>query len=70
MPPADSQLRALLQGAQARSWLAQWRLVRPMTIDESGRVLRADLLTGVLRRPNQPFDLPLEDRGPIRATSI
>jgi hypothetical protein len=49
-------------------WLAGWELVRPVEIDESGRVRRADRLMGERRLKGRPYDLELapgdrEDRG-------
>src|SRR5262249_44000576 len=54
-------------------WLASWRLVRPVVMDEQGRVASADLLNGVNRRGQRPFELQLQESdlprsgGPVRA---
>jgi DNA polymerase III delta prime subunit len=41
-------------------WLASWELVRPLTINEAGRVVRADLLMGERRLKARDYDLQIE----------
>jgi WD40 repeat protein len=41
-------------------WLASWELIRPLSIDESGRLVKADLLMGERRLKDRPYDLSLE----------
>jgi WD40 repeat protein len=50
----------LEQELAAVAWVARWKLVRPLVIDESGKVTKADVLMGDRRLRGQPFDLTLD----------
>jgi WD40 repeat protein len=55
--------RARLEGELARlRFLTRRELIRPITIDETGRVTRADLLMGNHRRKGRDYDLQLDPR--------
>jgi WD40 repeat protein len=64
----DDSFASMLPASQARleqelaavPWIARWKLIRPLVIDESGRITKADVLMGDRRLRGQAWDLALE----------
>jgi WD40 repeat protein len=50
----------LEQELAAIPWIAQWKLIRPLVIEESGRINKSDVLMGDRRLRGQAWNLTLE----------
>src|SRR5262249_6542875 len=51
--------RQRLEGELARlHWLTSWQLIRPLAVDDAGRLTQGNLLMG--KRRNRPYDGPLQ----------